>query len=141
MKFRSNLLGLSILAALSLLALPAQAADPYTQPDDSWISVTGTVADTHDESFELDYGEGLITVEFDDWDWYNENAAILDGDRVTVYGAVDDDLYETRTIEAASVYVEGLNTYYYASATDEEDVPLEFTDVSGEFIADELPDE
>jgi hypothetical protein len=27
------------------------------------------------------------------------------------------------------------------SVLDEEDVPLEFTDASGEFIADELPDE
>jgi hypothetical protein len=39
---------------------------------------------------------------------------------VTVYGAVDDDLYEAATIEASSVYVENLNTYFYASAADEE---------------------
>ncbi len=39
---------------------------------------------------------------------------------MTVYGAVDDEIYEAATIEASSVYVENLNTYFYASAADEE---------------------
>jgi hypothetical protein len=39
---------------------------------------------------------------------------------VTVYGWIDNDFYEARTIEASSVYVDSLNTYFYASAADEE---------------------
>ena len=35
---------------------------------------------------------------------------------------IDDDLYEKTTIEASSVYVEKLNTTFFASALDEEDV-------------------
>jgi hypothetical protein len=34
---------------------------------------------------------------------------------------VDDDFFETTTIEASSVYVESIGTYFYASALDEED--------------------
>ena len=39
---------------------------------------------------------------------------------MTVYGRVDDDLYETTTIEASSIYDQDLGTYFYASAADEE---------------------
>lgn len=90
--------------------------------DDSFVSISGVVASAATDSFQLDYGEGLITVEMDDWDWYPEAAALLDGDNVTVYGVIDDDMMETKSIEATSVFVKGLNTYFYASGSDEEDV-------------------
>ena len=110
---------LSILSGL-LLAANASAQDPYEKPDGSYISLSGTVTSSTPSSFVLDYGEGLVTVEMDDWDWYGDAYGILPEDDVTVYGYVDDDLYETTTIEASSVYVEDLNTYYYASGADEE---------------------
>ncbi|WP_417427310.1 hypothetical protein [Hoeflea sp.] len=92
------------------------------KPDDSFVSISGTVASAAADSFQLDYGEGLITVEMDDWDWYPEAAGLLGGDNVTVYGVIDDDMLETKSIEATSVFVKGLNTYFYASGSDEEDV-------------------
>lgn len=108
-------------AVLSLgIVLSAQAQDPYEKPDESWISLGGTITSADDDSFVLDYGEGTVIVEMDDWDWYGDAQGLLAGDRVTVYGEVDDDLYELTTIEAGSVYVEGLNTYFYASSDDEE---------------------
>jgi len=103
------------------------AESPYTKLNGSWISLSGTVVSTGHESFQLDYGEGIVTVEMDDWDWYDESKGIIDGDKVTVYGRVDDDLYEMTTIEASSVYLKDLNTYYYASAVDEEDYPYVIT--------------
>jgi hypothetical protein len=102
----------------------AQAANPYAKSDRSWIGVNGIVAAADEDSFVLDYGEGLITVEMDDWDWYQEGKAILEGDKVSVYGKIDNDLYEAKTIEASSVYVQGLNTYFFASAADEEIDPM-----------------
>jgi len=103
------------------LSVGAYAEDPYEKPDDSWISISGTVGSPTEDSFILDYGDGVVTVEMDDWDSYGDAAGLLDGDEVTVFGKVDDDLYEVTTIEASSVYVEDLNTYFYASADDEED--------------------
>jgi len=70
----------------------------------------------------LDYGKGLVTVEMDDWDWFEESGETLPGDEVTVYGEVDDDTFESAKIEARSVYVDSLGTYFYASAADEESV-------------------
>ena len=94
--------------------------DPMAQPDDTWISLTGTVTSTTADSFIMDYGDGLITVEMDDWDTFGDAWPLADGDQVTVYGDVDKGLYETATIEAGSVYVQDLNTFFYASAADEE---------------------
>lgn len=96
------------------------AAEP-AGPDMSWINLTGTVASANDDYFYLDFGDGVIRVEMDDWDWYKEGANLIEGDTVTVYGRIDNDMYETKTIEASSVYVAGLNSFFYASSDDEED--------------------
>lgn len=106
---------------LSALAAPVAAQDPYSRPDDSWISLSGTVGNPTADSFTLDYGDGVITVEMDDWDSYGDAYGLMDGDRVTVYGDIDENLFTMTTIEASSVYVEGLNTYFYASSADEEE--------------------
>lgn len=99
----------------------AWAADPYTKPDASWISISGTVESVTADSFILDYGEGEIIVEMDDGDRDADGYKLLAGDKVTVNGMIDDDFFETTTIEASSVYVEKLGTFFYASAVDEED--------------------
>lgn len=113
---------LSILTLAAFVAVPAMfAQNPYNKPDDSWISISGTVVNPTASTFLLDYGEGLITVEMDDWDWYGEATGLIDGDQVTVYGDIDDDLYEVASIEASSVWVEDLNTFFYANDADEED--------------------
>lgn len=120
---------LSIAIASTLIAAPAltMAADdgsenrtPYLAPDGSWITLSGKVTSTTADTFMLDYGKGLVTVEMDDWDWFEENGEVLPGDEVTVYGEVDDDTFESAKVEASSVYVESLGTYFYASAMDEE---------------------
>lgn len=120
---------LSLAIASTLLAAPAAtlAADaaaenesPYLAPDGSWITLSGKVTSTTEDTFMLDYGKGLVTVEMDDWDWFEENGEVLPGDEVTVYGEVDDDTFEGAKVEASSVYVDNLGTYFYASAMDEE---------------------
>ncbi|MFW5828932.1 MAG: hypothetical protein ACOCXA_01610 [Planctomycetota bacterium] len=116
----TNTLLVTVSAGLLCTAAAAEE-NPYAKPDDSWISISGTVANPTADSFVLDYGDGTVVVEMDDWDWYGDAYDRLDGDRVTVYGEVDDDLFEATTIEASSVYVENLNSYFYASSADEED--------------------
>lgn len=56
-------------AALGGLATFVLAQDVADKPDRSWISLTGNVLGTSVEAFTLDHGEGVITVEMDDWDW------------------------------------------------------------------------
>jgi len=101
------------LACLAWADPPAADEDPRALPDESWISLTGTVAATDVEEFTLDYGEGLITVEMDDWSWYVDELPLVVGDRVTVYDQIDDDFFEGCEIEATSIFVVDRSTYYY----------------------------
>lgn len=118
--------------AAGALAFSAQAADVDPTADkyknDSPITITGVVSDTGEDSFELRYGDGeTIKIEMDDWDWIDESEPIEAGDRVTVYGDIDHDLFETRKIEANSVYSHNRSAYYFASDADEEDVYKQYT--------------
>jgi uncharacterized protein YdeI (BOF family) len=122
-----TLTALSATVILSaLVAVPSAGQDPYMQPDNSWISIDGTVESVGMDEFVLDYGDGVITVEMDDADRDADAYALAHGDRVRVTGKVDDDFLEVASIEAASVYVQNLGTYFYASAADEEDLRDDF---------------
>lgn len=140
--FKKSLVALtvsSLLGASAVAATDSRAQqNPYAMYDDAWIAISGTVESASPNSFRLDYGDGLITVEMDDWDWYHEGHQILKGDKVTVYGYIDDNLFETTSIEASAVYVKGLNSFFFASAADEEDprlttiyVPSVYTTIQG----------
>lgn len=111
-----------ILLSSALISTQTNAElDPYLQPNNTWITLSGTVEVVRPNSFALDYGDGSVTVEMDDLDRDADGYKLLKGDRVTVHGKIDDDFFESTSIEAGSVYVEKLNTYFYASALDEED--------------------
>lgn len=100
----------------------AQTQSPYLQPDDTWISLSGTIESVQEDSFLLDYGRASVIVEMDDGDRDADAYKLLPGDSVVVNGLIDDDFFEMTTVEASSVYVESINTYFYASAMDEESV-------------------
>ncbi|WP_292757445.1 DUF5666 domain-containing protein [Methylophaga sp. UBA2689] len=109
-------------ASFTLFALPAVAVNPYAMEDNSWISINGEVTSVTADAFELDYGDGQITVEMDDGDRDADGYKLMMGDEVRVSGMIDDDFYDLTTIEASSVYVKNIDTYFYASAMDEEDI-------------------
>ena len=111
-------------AVVSLLAASGLAQDPATLGNGDAITLSGTILSTTPDSFRLDYGKGIVTVEMDDMDWYQEGRKLIVNDRVTVYGRLDKDAYEKKKIEAGSVYVENLGTYFHASDADEEDLSL-----------------
>jgi len=118
---RFNLLT-SISAIAALAASPALAQDMMDDgaaelaatPDDGWISLTGEVTSAAGEAFRLDYGAGVITVEMTDFDGFQEAEYLVPGDDVVVYGLVDNDFYDRKTIEASTVYIDDTNSYIYA---------------------------
>lgn len=107
----------------------ALAEDLYSKADDTWISIKGKVESVSPDRFVLDYGKGLVTVEMDDGDRDADAYKLIKGDEVTVNGIIDDDLFETTTIEASSVYVDDIDTYFFASSLDEEDTTFTVTSV------------
>ena len=112
------------LAIASMGAMPAIAKDPYSKPNNSWITLSGTVESVSPDRFLLDYGDGMINVEMDSPGGSESGYKLVKGDKVSVSGAIDNDLFEKTTIEASSVYVESLGTNFYASAIDDEDPML-----------------
>lgn len=99
----------------------SEAGNPYQFPDDSFITLNGIVESVSPNSFVLSYGEGEILVEMDDGDRDADAYSLLEGDKVAVSGLIDDDVFEMKKIEASSVYVDKIDTWFYASAVDEED--------------------
>lgn len=117
---------ISLMAAIAALAMPpasAQDPGPYTDPDVSWISISGTVDAVETDQFALDYGQGLLTVEMDDVDRNAAGYTLAPGDKVTASGIVGDEFLGTTTLEASSLYIEKLGTTFYASGV-EEDRPI-----------------
>ena len=121
---QQNRAGLFLIMLTVLLigfAAPAMAKNPYAHSNNTWITLSGEVETVAPDSFLLNYGTGLVTVEMDDGDRDADGYKLMPGDKVTVNGMIDDDFFEKTTIEASSVYVEKLGTYFFASAADEED--------------------
>ena len=110
----------SLGAAVLSVSTAAQTQSPYLQPDDTWISLSGNVESVQPDQFVLDYGPGSVVVEMDDGDRDADAYVLNSGDKVVVNGLIDDDFFEMTTIEASSVYVESISSYFYASALDDE---------------------
>lgn len=113
------LTGLTIL--LAAVAAPLHGQDPYEQEEDTWISIDGTVDAVSPNMFTLDYGDGVITVEMDDADRDATAYELMQGDRVTVSGMIEDEFFQARTIDANSIYIENLGTYFYSSDREQDD--------------------
>ncbi|MCL7744397.1 hypothetical protein LV476_05460 [Guyparkeria hydrothermalis] len=120
---KRNLITTALMLSFASGSLAAES--PSGLPDQSALVLSGTAVETTPSSFVMDYGQGLITVEVDDWEWVEKEArGLIEGDEVTVYGRIDDDFSEARTIEASSLYVENLGTYFTAEPGDGEDVSV-----------------
>lgn len=104
--------------ALALIAAPAYAQLEAAE-DDTPIVISGTVATVDDSQFTMNYAEGAVTVEMNDWDWFAGEEKLLNpGDQVVVTGEIDDDLFEGREIEAETIYLVSDAAYYYGDEQD-----------------------
>lgn len=97
------------------------AAKPFQYPDDTFITLNGTVASVRPDAFVLDFGGGEIVVEMDEGGPDLGERGLIEGDAVSVYGIIDDDFFASRTIDAGGVFVDRLNRTFYASTIDESD--------------------
>ena len=129
-RFAGVALSFSVLAMLS-----ASCTEPDDTPeeelpveavsqDGDWIRLDGTIVSTAPSTFVLDYGDETITVEVDDWDLAREGVSLLPGDRVSVTGRVDKDIFLGAAIEASAIYLHEFDTVHYANAADEEEFGL-----------------
>jgi uncharacterized protein YdeI (BOF family) len=87
-----------------------------------WVTLSGKVSGVSARSFILQVDGKKIPVEMDDYGWGADGYKLVNGDQVVVSGRIDKDFLEKKKVEAGSVYVKNLNTYFYANPADEEDL-------------------
>lgn len=119
---KSKTIFTSLFIASFAATTPALAADAASQKQvGSWISLSGEVtSNENSDSFKMSYGGDTVRVELDNWSWADQPGQVREGDKVRVYGRVDQDTYETGTIEADSIYVEDLGIHFHGGAGGEE---------------------
>ena len=126
-------------AAMTALAaaFPALADNHLPQSNGASVTLGGEVVERSGMSFQLDHGDGIVTVEMDDWDAFDEARMINPGESVTVRGRIDNNFYEQRTIEADTVYVAERRAMYFADPIDEEgDQTWSINDIDPSLVAD-----
>ena len=109
-----KLTGSTHMAGLSKPVNTSERENPHLQADDNWISISGTVESVSANWFLLSYGRDSIAVEMDGSDFDPDSSILMKDDEITLSGIVDDDIFNESSIQAASVYVEKLDTSFYA---------------------------
>tara|TARA_B100001248_G_C27381606_1_gene457230 strand:- start:1201 stop:1734 length:534 start_codon:yes stop_codon:yes gene_type:complete len=82
--------------------------------------LVGQVTSVAPRHVKLNVDGDLIYVEVDDYDWDADGYKLAKGDQVIVRGKIDHDFLERKKVEASSIYVKNIDTYFYANSDDEE---------------------
>ncbi len=100
---------------LDLPSTSAETQDPYSENDGSWIAIHGEVKSVGHEQFVLNYGDGSINVHLENPAVEGGDHKFIEGEKVRVYGIVDEGFLRGTAILARAVFVESMSTYVYAT--------------------------
>lgn len=114
---------LSVAFGIFALTVSTAFADIANKTNGEFVTLSGKVSDVKANSFTLNTNNNKVMVEMDDYSsWVADGFKLVNGDQVVVNGRVDKDFLEKKKVEAGSVYVKNIDTYFYASSADEEDL-------------------
>ena len=140
---RKHLLASSITTALAAtLALsPVQAEEHDSNDDmlesmaeDTSITLSGTVVEARDDEFDLRVGEQVVTVDIEDDIRDGGAYTLMQGDKVTVSGQIEDHFFQDKELEANALHVAKLNTTFIV----DEDYADDYGMVSGKSMDDSI---
>ncbi len=115
---KKMLIAIGIFTAMTSLAFGELAG----KSNGEFVTLSGKVSDVKPHSFTLTTNGNKVLVEMDDYSsWIADGFKLVNGDQVAVSGRVDKDFLEKKKVEAGSVYVKNIDTYFFASSDDEED--------------------
>ncbi|MBD66328.1 MAG: hypothetical protein CME62_14045 [Halobacteriovoraceae bacterium] len=93
--------------------------------DGEYITVSGKVEKASGKMFHLKSENKKIKVTMDNHfdTWAADGFKVREGDKVVVTGRVDKDLLDNDSLNAGSVYVQNLGTYFYGDSSDKSQTP------------------
>lgn len=103
----------TLFGSLAIASAMDMDSQDNTKLKETWISISGTVVNPKPAEFTLNYGDGTIAVDMQDWKWYKKNNSEMSGDKVTVYGILDETLFDGKSIDATSIYDQKLGKYFF----------------------------
>lgn len=118
MNMKHNALAVSIASAIALgsTVSSAQSEDSSNMleniKEDTSITLSGAVVEAREDEFDLVVGGQTLTVEVEDDIRDGGAYTLLPGDRVTVAGRVDDDLFEGKELKANALHIDKLDTTF-----------------------------
>ena len=107
--------------------------------DGEYITVSGKVTKASGKNFHLESkGQKMEVTMNNNFDmWTSDGLKIRQGDKIVVTGRVDNDLLDKKTLNASSVYVKNLNSYFYGDSSDNSYTPV----LSSSYMAiEDLPE-
>ena len=101
--------------------------------EDTSITLSGAVLETHEDEFDLRVGAAIVTVEVEDEIRDGGAYTLLPGDRVTVSGRVDDDLFEGKELKADALHIDKLGTTFIIDEEYAEKYGMNFGEDIGDY--------
>lgn len=135
---RKHLLTASIASVLAagLAFSPLQAQDNGGAlsglEEDTSITLSGTVIEARDDEFDLRVGTETVTVDIEDEIRDGSAYHLLEGDRVTVTGRVEDHFFQDKELEANGLYIDKIGTTFIV----DEDYADDYGMVAGRMMDD-----
>jgi len=105
----------SILAAGFMSSASAAETDSKFlkgMEDDTYLTFTGSVAETREDEIDLMVGKDTVTVEVDDEIRDGGAYSLAEGDSITVTGYVNDEFFDGKEVEANAIYVDKIGTTF-----------------------------
>lgn len=145
MNIKQSALAIGIASAITLGSIfgstiaSAQSEDSGSMlgniEEDTSITLSGAVLETHEDEFDLRVGAAIVTVEVEDEIRDGGAYTLAPGDRVTVSGRVDDDLFEGKELKANAIHIDKLGTTFIIDEEYADEYGMIFGQDIGDYIA------
>ncbi|MFP4364164.1 MAG: hypothetical protein ACLFR1_09870 [Spirochaetia bacterium] len=105
-------------AVLLMLLLPLAGFTQSQESETAWLTLAGEVTNIQENSFDLDYGNGTVIVDMEDWDSELSSMPIENGLDVIVSGEIDENFNNDVQMEAEGIYLKDDESFLISQSAD-----------------------
>ena len=135
---------LLVTLATIAIAVVASCKSPMiknTNSEKNQIVISGKVSKATSDSFEISYGiDKAIVVDLKNWTLDDGIKSLKEGEKVTVYGYMDNNLLERKKLTTRAIYIHDRNSYYVTDTLDD-NYQLNYHLFTTKVVSGAIPDE